>query len=233
MKRVYLHPLPLRVWHWMNALLVILLLATGTQFRLPGIAALWPHSPSLALHKWMGIAMTVSWIFWLIYGLATGHVARHYALRRQDLVGIPDMIRFYTMSIFRGENSPFRPSPEAKYHALQRLAYVSIMGIVAPLMVATGLFFVSGFRIGGKLLSFDTMKTIDTLHVTGLYLFALFLVTHIYMATTGQTFFSHIRAMITGYEEEPDEPGEEPKKPAPETGPPTHTEKTYLQGPSS
>ena len=52
MRRVYLHPLPLRIWHWVNALLVILLLATGIQFRVPGIASLWPHNPSLGLHKW-------------------------------------------------------------------------------------------------------------------------------------------------------------------------------------
>ncbi len=215
MRRVYLHPLPLRIWHWVNALLVILLLATGIQFRVPGIASLWPHNPSLGLHKWAGIAMTASWLFWLIYGLATGHVVRHYALRRQDLVGIPGLMRFYLLSIFRGEKSPFRPSPEAKYHALQRLAYGSVMGIFTPITVVTGLFFVSGFRIGGELLPFDTIKTIDALHVAGLYVFALFLVTHVYMATTGPTVFSHVRAMITGYEEEQDEPVGQEEIPAP------------------
>jgi thiosulfate reductase cytochrome b subunit len=207
MKRVYLHPLPLRIWHWMNALTVILLLITGMQFRVPGIAALGPHNPTFPVHKWAGIAMTASWFFWLIYGLASGHVFRHYTLRRQDLTGIPGLIKFYMLTIFRGEKSPFRPSPEAKYHALQRLAYGSIMGIFTPVTMVTGLFFVSGFRIGGELLPFDTIKTIDAFHVTGLYLFAMFLVIHVYMATTGTTVFSHIKAMITGYEEEPDEPG--------------------------
>jgi thiosulfate reductase cytochrome b subunit len=208
MKRIYLHPLPLRIWHWVNALAVILLLATGIQFRVPGIASLWPHSPSLGMHKWAGITMTALWVFWLAYGLATGHVLRHYAVRREDLVGISGQMKFYLVSIFRGEKNPFRPSPEAKYHALQRLAYGSMMGIVAPFMVATGLFFVSGFRIGGRLLPFETIKAIDAFHVTGLYVFALFLVVHVYMATTGPTVLTHIKAMITGFEEEPDEPGE-------------------------
>ncbi len=206
MRQVYLHPLPLRVWHWMNAFLVILLLTTGIQFRVPGIASLWPHNPSLGLHKWAGIAMTALWLFWLIYGLASGHLLRHYVLKRQDLIGIPGMMKFYMLSIFRGEKSPFRPSPEAKYHALQRLAYGSIMGVFTPVTVVTGLFFVTGFRIGGMLLPFDTIKTIDALHVAGLYVFAFFLVIHVYMATTGPTALSHIRAMITGYEEEQDEP---------------------------
>jgi len=216
MNRVYLHPLPLRVWHWVNALTVILLLATGTQFRVPGIASLWTHNPSLGLHKWAGIAMTALWVFWLIYGLATGHVLRHYAVRRQDLAGIPGQIRFYLLAIFRGEKNPFQPSPEAKYHALQKLAYGSVMGVFTPITVATGLFFVGGFRIGGELLPFDTIKTIDVVHVTGLYVFALFLVIHVYMATTGETVFSHIRSMITGYEEQPDEPGAGEERSIPE-----------------
>jgi len=216
MNRVYLHPLPLRVWHWGNALTVILLLATGTQFRVPGIASLWPHTPSLGLHKWAGIAMAALWFFWLVYGLATGHVLRHYAVRRKDLAGIPGQMKFYMLSIFRGEKSPFRTSPEAKYHALQKLAYGSVMGIFTPITVVTGLFFFSGFRIGGELLPVGTIKTIDAFHVTGLYVFALFLVIHVYMATTGATVYSHIKAMITGYEEEQDEPARDEESSIPE-----------------
>jgi len=213
MKRVYLHPLPLRIWHWVNALIVILLLATGIQFRVPGIAALWRHDPLLALHKWAGLAMTASWIFWVIYGLATRHFVRHYAFRRRDFERMVEQARFYLFLIFRGEKNPFHPSPDEKLNALQKLAYGTVMGIVSPVMVATGLIFVSGFRIGGKLLHFDTIKTIDALHVTGLYLFSLFLVIHVYMATIGPTAFTHIKSMIVGYEERP---GEEPGEAVPE-----------------
>ncbi len=34
-------------------------------------------------------------------------------------------------------------------------------------------------------LSWDAMKPIDSLHVAGFYLFAIFLVVHVYMATLG------------------------------------------------
>ncbi|HTZ39005.1 MAG TPA: cytochrome b/b6 domain-containing protein [Syntrophales bacterium] len=209
MKRVYLHPLPLRIWHWLNALIVIFLLATGIQFRMPGIAALWSHNPLLAWHKWAGLAMTASWIFWVIYGLATRHFVRHYTFRRRDFERMVEQARFYLFLIFRGEKNPFHPSPEEKLNALQKLAYGSVMGIVTPVMVATGLIYTSGFRIGGTLLPFDTIKTIDALHVAGFYLFALFLMVHVYMATLSPTLFTHIKGMIVGYEEHPEEePGE-------------------------
>jgi thiosulfate reductase cytochrome b subunit len=207
MKRVYLHPLPLRIWHWVNALTVILLLITGMQFRVPGIASLGPHDPIFPVHKWAGLAMTASWFFWLAYGLASGHLSRHYAIRKKDLGGIFGQTKYYLVSIFRGEENPFRPSPEEKFNPLQKLAYGSVMGVLAPLMVLTGLLFVNAFFIRDQLMSWNAIRVIDALHVTGLYVFALFLVVHVYMATLGPTAFTHIKAMIVGYEEEPDEPG--------------------------
>ena len=56
MKRIDLHPLPLRIWHWANALMVILLIITGIQLRIPGIAALLPNNTPLLVHKYVGWA---------------------------------------------------------------------------------------------------------------------------------------------------------------------------------
>ena len=97
------------------------------------------------MHKWAGLALTASWVFWLVYGLASGHLSRHYVIRKQDLGGIFRQVKFYLISIFRGEENPFRPSPEEKFNPLQKLAYGSIMGVFAPLMVVTGLLFINTF----------------------------------------------------------------------------------------
>ncbi|MCX5856034.1 MAG: cytochrome b/b6 domain-containing protein [Deltaproteobacteria bacterium] len=217
MKRIYLHPLPVRIWHWVNAITVILLLLTGFQFRVPGIASLSPHNFSLALHKWAGITMTALWTFWLTYGLASGTLRRHYAIRRRDLRGIAGQMKFYLMSIFRGEKNPFQPTPEEKFNPLQKLAYVFMMGIITPVMILTGLLFVKVFFIRDYLLFVNAIKVIDAIHVTGLYVFAIFLVIHVYMATLGATAFSHIKTMIVGYEEEADDPAGGGREAAAET----------------
>jgi thiosulfate reductase cytochrome b subunit len=216
MKRIYLHPLPLRIWHWVNALTVLLLVMTGLQFRMPGIAAFGSHNPSFAVHKWAGFAMTALWIFWFVYGLASGRLTRHYSIRKKDLGGIFGQMKFYLVSIFRGEPNPFLPSPEEKFNPLQKLAYGSVMGVFAPLMMVTGLLFVNAFFMRDQLLSWNAIKVIDALHVTGLYLFAIFLVIHVYMATLGPTAFTHVKAMIVGYEEESDEPGRDGETSTPE-----------------
>jgi thiosulfate reductase cytochrome b subunit len=201
-KRTYLHPLPLRVWHWVNAFLVILLLTTGIRLRAAGIPGLPPHSTALLIHRYAGWALVGCSVAWLIYGLASGHLARHYALRKRDIRGIFSQTRFYAWSLFKGKESPFRPSPEEKFNPLQKLAYGGVMCIVTPILVVTGFFFSDISLVRRYILLWDMAKPLDAIHVIGAYMFALYLVIHVYMATLGRTPFSHILAMIVGYEEE-------------------------------
>lgn len=202
MKRIYLHSLSVRVWHWLNAVTVILLLLTGFQFRLPDTASFLSRDTALSMHKWSGLAMTALWVFWLIYNLASGNLRRHYAMHKHDLEYSAGQMKFYLVSIFRGEENPFQPTPGAKFNPLQKCAYGFMMGIAAPVMILTGLLYANAFSIGGHQFSVTVVKLMDIIHVFGLYLFAIFLVIHVYMATLGTTAFSHIKAMVVGYEEE-------------------------------
>jgi thiosulfate reductase cytochrome b subunit len=208
MKRTYLHPLPLRIWHWLNALLVVILLITGAQLRITGMASLRPNDPVLPVHKYAGWAMAVSSMIWLVYGLVTNHLSRHYALKGQDLKGVFSQARFYLVSIFRGEENPFKPSPDEKFNPLQKLAYGAVMCLFTPVLVVTGLLYSDIPFFRKYILLWDIVGVLDAIHVICAYLFALYLVVHLYMATLGRTAFSHIKAMIVGYEEESGEPEE-------------------------
>ena len=207
MKKIWLHPLALRIWHWANALMVILLIITGIQIRIPGVASLRPQDPALEIHRFAGWAMVASWVFWLVYSLATDNLNRHYRMRGRDYRGIFRQAKFYLISIFRGEENPFRPTPEEKFNPLQKLAYGSIMGIFALLLVVTGILFSDISWLRKYVLLWNIAGVVNALHVLGAYVFVLYLVVHIYMATLGKTAFSHIKAMIVGYEEEPDRSG--------------------------
>jgi thiosulfate reductase cytochrome b subunit len=125
--RIYLHPLPLRIWHWTNAALVAVLLVTAIQIRIPGLASLRPQDPALLVHKYAGWAMVLSWIFWAAYSLLSGNLRRHYLLRKKDFGGIFNQAEFYLVSIFKGGENPFRPTPEEKFNPLQKLAYGAVM----------------------------------------------------------------------------------------------------------
>lgn len=203
MKKIYLHPLALRIWHWANALMIIILIVTGIQIRVPGMASLRPQDPALLIHRYAGWGMVASWVFWLVYSLASENLSRQYVMRKRDLQGIFRQAKFYLFSIFQGEENPFRPTPDEKFNPLQKLAYGSIMGIFAPLLVVTGILFSDILFLRKYILLWNLAGVVNALHVMGAYVMVLYLVVHLYMATLGTTAFSHIKAMIVGYEEEP------------------------------
>jgi len=215
MKKTYLHPLPLRIWHWVNALLVILLIITGIQLRISGVPSLGPRHPALWLHRYAGWAMVASCVFWLVYSLASRNLSRQYAFRARDFKGMFAQAKFYLISIFKGEGNPFRPSPEEKFNPLQKLAYGSIMFFFAPILAITGLLCSDIQFLRKYILLWEIVGVVNALHVLAAYVFVLYLVVHLYMATLGRTTFAHIKAMIVGYEEEADEPIQEVGETAP------------------
>jgi thiosulfate reductase cytochrome b subunit len=146
--------------------------------------------------------MAASCLVWLIYGLASGHLGRHYTLKRQDIKGVFGQTRFYVRSFFKGGEKPHLPLPGEKFNPLQKLAYGAVMCILTPVLVVTGLLFSDVPFVRAHILLWDIVKPLDVIHVIGAYLLALYLVVHVYMATLGRTPFSHVVAMIVGYEEE-------------------------------
>ncbi len=205
MKRIHLHPLPLRIWHWANAITVILLIITGVELRIPGVAALPINSPALRVHRFLGWSMTISYLFWLVYSLMSGNLSRHYVIRRGDLKGMLRLVKFYLFSIFRGEEHPFRASPDERLNPLQKLVYGTVMCVFTPIIVITGLFFNDILFFRKYILLLNATRVLDVIHVIVAYMFVLYLIVHIYMATLGQKVTSHIKAMVVGYEEEPDD----------------------------
>jgi len=83
------------------------------------------------------------------------------------------------------------------------------MGVFAPLLVITGILFSDIAFLRKYMLLWNIAGVVNALHVIGAYVFLFYLVVHLYMATLGRTTFSHIKAMIVGYEEEPERSGEE------------------------
>lgn len=223
MKRIHLHALPLRLWHWANALIVIILLITGFSVRMTGLPALRPHDPVLVIHTYAGWAMTALYLIWFAYSLASRHIVRNYSLTGLTARKIMHQTRFYLYGIFTGEENPFRASAQDTFNPLQRITYTVLMFLFVPVIILTGLTFADIAILRHYVLLWKIAGIANALHVLVSYIFALFLIVHVYMATLGPTPFSHIRAMIIGYEEVPDNHEEPP------AGSPLKTDNT-LQG---
>ena len=201
--REYLHPLAVRIWHWVHGLAIVLLVLTGFQLRFPDFFKLFgTFKDAVNLHNFFGFLVLFDYFLWLGFYLARRELAKQYLPTREDLtIGIPQQANYYFARYFFGDPPPFEPSPEAKFNSLQKTAYFGIMFVMLPLQIISGILLwdLKTFhpiieRLGG-------VRVVDAFHIILAYVFAAFLLVHLYLATLGHTFFSHFKAMIVGYEE--------------------------------
>jgi len=120
-----------------------------------------------------------------------------------SLKNVGAMIKYYTVGIFTNSPHPFRKTVVQKHNPLQRLAYLALLAFISPLIWGSGLFYLfygdwARFGLDQSL----SLEAIATLHVLGAYMITAFFFIHVYLTTTGHTVFAHIKAMITGWEEE-------------------------------
>lgn len=199
-----LNPLPVRIWHWVHGICILLLVLTGIQLRFPDTFPLFGVlRKAVHLHNVCGFIVIFDYIFWLIFYYAVEKdLGKQYVPTRRDLLqGIPAQANYYFSRIFLGEPAPFHPTRRAKFNSLQKTAYFGIMFIMLPLQMVTGLLLwnVKAFHPIIELLG--GVRVVDAFHIILAYIFISFLITHTYLATLGPTFLSHFKAMVLGYED--------------------------------
>jgi thiosulfate reductase cytochrome b subunit len=204
MKQVFLHPISLRIWHWTNAGLIFFLIMTGIQLRFPGVS-LFQYNQAVSLHKIAGFILIGPFLYWLVYYVITGGFNKHYRFHRRDAKGMTDQASYYLFSMFKGAKNPFTPSAHERFNPLQKMAYLSVMLILTPIILITGILFSDIFYFLDMINYIGGVRILDALHVATGYAFLLYLMIHLYMATLGDRVISHTKAMFTGYGEEHDE----------------------------
>lgn len=192
-----LHPLWLRIWHWVNTVIIVLLIVTGLELGFTDLHIL-PFQKAVLIHKVLGFAMIAGFLFWLVAAVLDGSLARCYRVRRRDLSGLARQARYYALGTFKGETDPFPTTAGEKFNPLKKLAYISIQLVFTPVVIVTGVLF-SDILLFRQAIGFiGGLRVLDAVHVIAAYVFADFIVIHAYMATTGKTPLSRIREMFTG-----------------------------------
>ena len=202
---VYLQPVPIRSWHWVHALCIVTLCATGVQIRFPETVNLFgSYKGAVALHNTAGIVTGVSMVWWLLYYVVISRtIGRIYFPTGDELRhGVLRQVIFYFFNYFRGKPNPFHATPENKFNALQKLAYLVIMLVFMPLVILSGLLLLDVQPLRAALFDMGGIKLIDGIHFLTACGLCAFLFTHIYLTTLGPTPFSEIRTMWTGWEKE-------------------------------
>lgn len=193
--RLYLFTRFERFWHWSQAALIITLLFSG--FAIHGSHALLDFRTAVEVHEiaaWLLIAL---WIFAIFWHFTTGQWRQYIP----TLSNIRRVALYYARGIFIGAPHPYKVTAERKHNPLQRIAYLSVLVLINPLIWISGLLYLFWGRLEPLLPDWLALEAVALAHTGGAFLMLIFLIVHVYLTTTGHTPLAHIRAMITGWEE--------------------------------
>ena len=199
-ERVFLHSAGTRIWHWANALLMVVLMVTGFRMHFGGREdPVLSFETAFNVHNLAGVVLVLAALYFFVANQVTGAVRQYTRRHESGATGLFGQARWYLVGIFTGAPHPFHPTAERKFNPLQRLTYLGVMYVLYPLVVVTGVVLLFPGVLPDRILGRPGTWWIAAAH----YLFAafatLFLLGHIYLATTGDRLSYLLSGMITGW----------------------------------
>ncbi len=195
MRKVFIYKRFERFWHWTQAALIIAMGVTGLEIH--GTIHLFGFEKAASYHNRLAWALVVLIVFAIFWHFTTGEWKQYIPTTR----GLRAMVDYYTRGIFANEPHPLKKTELSKLNPLQRLAYLGLKLIIIPLQVVSGFLYLYFARWAPNPILGHDVGRIALIHTFGAFLLLAFLIGHVYLTTTGQTVFSNLKAMITGWEE--------------------------------
>jgi len=229
---VYRHRLPTRLWHWTNAVAIIVMLMSGLMISNAHPHLYWgeygsnvdhpwfnpPHFPgwatipstynlSLARHWHLFFA----WIFafgllaYMLVGLVNRHIPRDLTLSRAELAPAhlwQDIKDHARLKFPTGQQA-------LRFNVLQKITYIGVVFVVLPLLIVTGLSLSPGFDavMHWPLDLLGGRSSARSIHFVCAGLIAGFIVLHVTLVLLAGP-YNEIRSMITGKFRVPPDPDE-------------------------
>ena len=200
-RKVYMYSVYERLWHWLQTVAILLLVFTGVVIHKPETFGVLSFRYIVQIHNVLAAVLVINAALAAFYHLASGEI-RQYLPRPYGFFDAAFLqAKYYLRGIFRGDPHPFEKRPEQKMNPLQQITYLAILNVLLPLQVITGLLMwgaqewpEAAARLGG-------LAFLSPLHTLISWLFASFIVLHVYLTTTGPTALSSIRGMVMGWDE--------------------------------
>jgi thiosulfate reductase cytochrome b subunit len=191
-----LHPLPLRIMHWINAVAIFIMIGSGWKIYNDDAIFGFLHFPdSIVIGKWAQYGLQWHffgmWIFvlngiaYLGYGIATGRFQRKL---------FPISVREFFATV--GDALRFRLGHDdlTHYNAVQKVLYLGVM-LVGILIVISGLALWKPVQFSALADLFGTFQTIRLVHFLCMSAIVAFIVVHVSLALLVPR---SLLAMLTG-----------------------------------
>lgn len=191
-----LHPLPLRIMHWINAVAIFIMIGSGWKIYNDDVIFGFLHFPDLlVIGKWAQYGLQWHffgmWIFvinglaYLSYGIATGRFRRKLfpISVREIFATVGDALRFR-----------LRHDDLIHYNAVQKVLYLGVM-LVGILIVISGLALWKPVQFSELASLFGSFQNIRLVHFFCMTAIVVFIVVHVTLAMLVP---QSLVAMVTG-----------------------------------
>ena len=190
-----LHPLALRIMHWINALAMIIMIGSGWEIYNDEVIFGWLHFPhditigggpegALQWHFAAMWLLMVNGLCYLAYGFATGRFRKLLPISpRQVIADLRDALRFRLAH-----------DDITHYNAVQKLLYAGVIAIII-VQVLSGFAVWKPIQLSELAALFGSFQGARLVHFIGMVLIVKFLVVHVALALLVP---KTIGAMITG-----------------------------------
>ena len=200
--REYLISPWIRVWHWTNALLIVILGITGisVHFADPDLM-LVEFALAIRIHNIAGVTLIAAYLFFVVANIVSGNWWQFVPKPPNIVKRLIAQANWYGFGIFRGAPSPHTVTREAHFNVLQAVTYWNVMYLLMPTVIVSGLIYLYPEFAPDQLFGFDGLLPIAMLHYLSAAAILLFMLSHIYLGTTGKTVGSLFKMMFTGWHE--------------------------------
>ena len=199
-RRVYMYPFYERAWHWLQALVIVLLMVTGIIIHRPDMLGGLDLGLVVPVHNVLAALLVMNALFSIFYYYTNGAVRQYLPEPHGYFQQAMRQFDYYMRGVFRGEPHPIQKTPEHRMNPLQQTTYLVILNILLPLQIFTGILMWGAQRWPDLTNRLGGLTWLAPFHTMTAWLFAAFIVLHVYLITTGHTPWENLKAMIIGWE---------------------------------
>ncbi|MFA9407143.1 MAG: cytochrome b/b6 domain-containing protein, partial [Anaerolineales bacterium] len=199
--RVYMYSIYERLWHWLQTFTIVTLIFTGLIIHKPDTFGIFDFRGVVLVHNVLAVILLINAGLSLFYHLASGEIQQYLPRPRGFFDMAISQAIYYVRGIFKNEPHPFEKTSEKKLNPLQQVTYFGILNVLLPLQGITGILMWGAQRWPELTESLGGLPFLAPFHTLIAWLFATFVVFHVYLTTTGYKPWTSINAMINGWDE--------------------------------
>jgi Ni/Fe-hydrogenase b-type cytochrome subunit len=220
---IYRHALATRIWHWVNAVTVFVMIGSGLMIFNAHPHLYWGQYGANFDHAWLTLPRWPGWmtipsyyslaearIWHLFFALVLGfgllgfmiaslvnrHFQRNFRVTRAELKPAHLWTDFKAHLNLRFHD----PENPTAFNIFQKLSYIGILFVALPLLIFTGLALSPGMDAAWPLLTdvFGGRQSARSIHFIMMALVTGFIVIHLTLVILADA-INEVRSMITGW----------------------------------